>query len=113
MGALNNKEYNICWEPTDGAGGPDENGNISNARHWLKKVLFEQWSITKDHYDNVMNDEQRERFCDVTQIEDIAFKRNDRQSANTAVEILMDQKEERALKKFLTDLFYELGGSED
>ena len=40
MGALMNRSYNVSWSPVDGDG-PDENGNISNPKAWLKKVLYE------------------------------------------------------------------------
>ena len=46
MGALIDRSYNISWSPVDGDG-PDGNGNISNPKAWLKKVLFDQWDLTR------------------------------------------------------------------
>ena len=105
MGALSGNEYNVTWQSVDGDG-PDADGNISNAKAWLKKVLYDQWDLTKQKFDG-LSQAQQQRFCEETGIDASAFARNDRNAVDGALECLMDESEEQALKDFLTKMYSE------
>ena len=49
MGGIIGRGYNVGWTPVDGDG-PDEHGNISNPKSWLKRVLYDHWDQTRENY---------------------------------------------------------------
>ena len=88
--------------------GPDDNGNILLAKEWLRKVLIEQWDKTRELYENHLSNEQKEKFCHISKIEDVVFVRNDRHGVDNALAMLMDSRKENKLRDKLINFFKEV-----
>ena len=106
MGAVINRGYNVEWNPVDGDG-PDANGNISNPKAWLKKVLYDQWDLTRQNFAR-LNANQKARFCEATGIDEEAMSHDDRMAVTSALECFMSEDDERDAKETLETLYREL-----
>ena len=57
MGAVGGIHINLEFVPRNYITGPDEDGNIEDAREWLKTALYYNFNKCKDIYKNKMSQE--------------------------------------------------------
>ena len=73
-----------AYELLDAGFQTDIDGNITDPKELLKIGLIHQWGVTKGHYNN-FNDAQKERFEQLTGIDDIDFEEDNVAAANTCI----------------------------
>ena len=109
MGAIINRGYNVQASAlTDAGVETDGNGNIIDPKEILKEGLINQWAVTKGHF-NRLNAAQKERFEQITGIDDVDFEDDNVAAARTCIDTLQDEAAARTMLESLTALLDEAG----
>ena len=89
---------------TDAGISRDADGNPTDAKELLKIDLIDNWDALKDFY-NRFNEEQKERFESLTNIDDIDIEDDNTAAARTCIDSLVNEQAAQDLLDNLNQLY--------